>query len=1104
LERRGKVVAEGTTVGITLLFTDLVGSTQVASSLSPEVADELRKTHFGVLRSAITSTGGSEVKNLGDGLMVAFSSPSRALACAVAMQQGIERHNARSSVALSVRIGVSGGEATEENGDYFGDPVIEAARLCAAANGGQILASDVVRAMVGRHAPVELVSIGELELKGLPDPVPVVEVRWSSFDGDGAVPMPGRLVTAATEGLFSFFGRANELEQLETSVKHASNGLKVALVAGEPGIGKTSLAAQAARSAHAAGATVLFGSCDEVVSAPYRPWIMALTHLLRHAPDEPLTSIEPVHAAALGQLLPSIGTIPAVSEPGGTDFEAGRFLLFEAVASLFEAASHEHPLVVVLDDVQWADAASLDLLRHLVGASGRIRGVIIATYRDSDLPRGAPLASLLAELWREPDLTRIALRGLADVELLELMEAAAGHEMPSEGVALAHALQRETNGNPFFTVELLRHLAETGAFQLGEDGRYNVVGDLESLALPTSVREVVAHRVARLGNDLVTVLATAAVIGQEFELDVLAAASDRNEDELLDLLERAATASLVIESHDVPGRYRFVHALIAHTLAQDLSPTRLQRAHLRIAEALEALGEDQSGRLAELARHWLAATRPAEPERALHYLRRAGEQAIAALAPTDAIDWLTQGLELLDRQPAPDRLERGFFLAALAQAQVDAGLPEFEATLRQANALALELADRDLLVAVAGCFQGGWNEVSIADPDRVAVFEAALEAIDPGDSTTRARLLVGLAEEIDRRDWQRRHELARQAIAIARRVGDSHALAEVLTRSLGMRWGPDDDALRTDARLAVDLARASGLTLLLVYSLPQLLVCAIDDADFDEATAVFGEMELLADQTGLTYHRWRVDMSRSFLQLLAGDAAAAEASSNAAFELGTAMNYLPAFSTFGAQLMEIRRQQGRLEEVIALAERGVEEYETLPGWNAAVAVLYAELGQLDKVREIFDAAATTEFGGVPRDVTWLLALACWADCASDLGSVEFAPLLIERLAPFSGRVIFTTAHTLGAVGRSLGRLQTLIGDHTAAEVSLREALEIHQKLKAPYWIARTQLDLADLLATRQRPGDTAQAARLIADARRTATTYRLDGLRNHARFELND
>ena len=142
-------------------------------------------------------------------------------------------------------------------------------------------------------------------------------------------------------------------------------------------------------------------------------------------------------------------------------------------------------------------------------------------------------------------------------------------------------------------------------------------------------------------------------------------------------------------------------------------------------------------------------------------------------------------------------------------------------------------------------------------------------------------------------------------------------------------------------------------------------------------------------------------MTRSFFQLLAGDTVSAESSANAAFELGSGMNYTPAFSTFGAQLMEIRRQQGRLDEVVELAARGVEEYETLPGWNSALAVLYAELGRLDEVRPLFDAAATMEFGGVPRDVTWLLALACWADCAADLGRDDVAPFLIERLAPYS-------------------------------------------------------------------------------------------------------
>src|SRR6476646_8096228 len=197
-------------VTATFVFTDLVDSTATAARLGPAAAEELRQAHFRLLRGAVSATAGVEVKNLGDGLMVMFSSPSRALACAVGMQQAIERHNRSDVEPLGVRIGVSAGEAVEEDGDFFGDPVVEAARLCAAAEGGQILAADLVRMMVGRHATQVFVEVGPLVLKGLPEPVNAVEVQWEPASGTGSVPLPGRLVGAATDALFGFFGRGAE------------------------------------------------------------------------------------------------------------------------------------------------------------------------------------------------------------------------------------------------------------------------------------------------------------------------------------------------------------------------------------------------------------------------------------------------------------------------------------------------------------------------------------------------------------------------------------------------------------------------------------------------------------------------------------------------------------------------------------------------------------------------------------------------------------------------------------------------------------------------------------------------------------------------------
>ena len=298
---------------------------------------------------------------------------------------------------------------------------------------------------------------------------------------------------------------------------------------------------------------------------------------------------------------------------------------------------------------------------------------------------------------------------------------------------MAHALCRETDGNAFFTVELLRHLADAGALRLEADGGYALVGDVEELLLPTSVREVIAHRAARLGDEPLRILCELrAVIGQEFDLDVLAAATGVDDDRLIEILESAATVALVAESSESPGRFRFVHGLIAHTLAQDLGPTRRQRMHLRIAQALEELGAERAGRIAELANHWAAASAD-ERGRARYFARRAGEAALDALAPADAIRWFSPRRSVSDPH-ADDDLERGWLLAGLAQAQLEAGRPEYRATRRDAGRIALRTDDRELLETIALCslrFEG----VERADADRIAVVEAALGAAGTEDSS---------------------------------------------------------------------------------------------------------------------------------------------------------------------------------------------------------------------------------------------------------------------------------------------------------------------------------------------------------------------------------
>ncbi len=307
-----------TTENVAVLFTDVVGSTELAQRLSPDAADEARRRHFSILRQATAEAGGAEVKNLGDGLMVVFSSASAALSCSVAMQQGVERDNRDQKHSMGLRVGLSGGEVSREDDDFFGDPVIEAARLCATCQGGQILAADVVRAMAGRRSRHAVNSVGALTLKGLADPLETVEVIWEPLAAKAdALTLPARLAGAPSVGVV---GREAEIETLAAATKRVAHteGTEVVLVSGEAGVGKTTLVAEAARTAFDDGACVLFGHCEEDLSIPYRLLAEALGQYVTYAPEEQLLEHVAAYGSQLARLVPALASrLPDLPQSDG-------------------------------------------------------------------------------------------------------------------------------------------------------------------------------------------------------------------------------------------------------------------------------------------------------------------------------------------------------------------------------------------------------------------------------------------------------------------------------------------------------------------------------------------------------------------------------------------------------------------------------------------------------------------------------------------------------------------------------------------------------------------------------------------------------------------
>ena len=1082
-----------TTENVAVLFTDMVGSTALASGLAPDTADELRRGHFSVLRQAVVEAGGTEVKNLGDGLMVVFASTSAALSCAVGMQQGIERDNRSREQTVGLRVGLSGGEVTREEGDYFGDPVIEAARLCASCEGGQILAADVVRAMAGRRSRHECNPVGPLALKGMPDPVETVEVRWEPLSGTAtnAVPLPARLSVRPAVGVV---GREAEMATMSDAFKRvaAGEGREVVLISGEAGLGKTTLVAETARAAFDAGACVLFGHCEEYLATPYQLFAEALGHYVTHATEAQLLAHVEAHGSELARLVPALASrLPGLPPSRATDADTERYLLFAAVVGLLAAVSEDQPVVLVLDDLQWADKGSLQLLRHLTAAEQSMRVVVLGPYRDSELSRSHPLLDTLAALHRQRGVSRIELAGLGDTGVMEFMEAAAGHALDDAGVGLAHAVHRETDGNPFFVSEVLRHLSETGAIYQDATGRWLAEDSLEQMALPDSVRVVIGARVGRLGQDAGRVLSLAAVIGRDFDLDVLARATNISEDELLDILEAATAASLVRELADSPGRYNFAHALIQHTLYEDLGPSRRVRAHRVVAEALEDLCGDRPGtRVGELARHWFSATKPIDLAKAISYSRQAGDAALSALAPADALRYYAQALDLYPQADDPDPVLGLDLAIGLGTAQRQTGDPAFRDTLLDAARRAADLGDTERLVAAAlANNRGFFSSVGVIDADKVQILEIALARL-PARHPARALVLASLCAELTFGSaLERLQTLADEALAIAQSSGDDATIVRVINQISYPLYVPPLIA-QSLARTADALARAEriGDPVMLFWAARYRAHAAGRAGDIDEMDRSIETMRSSVEKLDQPTLNWTHTYLRAARALIAGDADRAEHLATEALQIGTDGGQPDAGAIFGAQLMSVSIQRGTVGELVPLIEQVAADNPGVPAFVAALTMAHAEADRTDDARRLLDEFATAGFD-LPMDAAWLTGMALYAVAAVACGDPKYAGPLFDRLSPWAGQVVYNGATTDGPVSLYVGGLATVLGRHDEADIYFTQASAFNDRVDARFFAARTNFSWGTMLAERGAPGDIEQARDLLTQAHSAAAAH---------------
>ena len=598
----------------------------------------------------------------------------------------------------------------------------------------------------------------------------------------------------------------------------------------------------------------------------------------------------------------------------------------------------------------------------------------------------------------------------------------------------------------------------------------------------------------------------AAVIGRDFDFELLDAVTDLGQDEVLDLLDAASGAALVREVPDVPGRYSFSHALTQHTLYQGLPKVRQTRAHRQVAEAIEAtVGQMPGPRVAELAHHWLNASQPANATKAIGYARQAGDAALAALAPDDAVRYFSRALHLAEMVPEDDPMVGCDLRLALGEAQRQAGLPDFRETFLDAAHRAQELDATDRLVAAAlGNSRGFFSSIGVIDSDKVALLESALDALGDDDGRERALLLATLCSELALgTTLDRRQELADAARAMARRVGDPDTVIRTLNLVCDPLQVPSTLTERmVDAKEALELSEVLGDPDLLFWTGAYSRLAAVQAGDFEMARRCLATMRAVINGLRQPTMIWVTLFNEAADALLSGDPDRAEQLATAALEIGTESGQPDAFGFYGAEIIGVRRQQGRYGELVPMIEQVAAENPALPVFRATLAEAHLEAGNVDTARQMLEAAAA-DLASLPYDVVWIFAVASYADVAAELHAEAPARLLLDLLTPFDDQVLFIGATAGSPVAYYCGSLEWVLGRYNEAERHFAKAAELNVRGQLEFAAAVTHLQWGRMLSARGGPGDLERAHDLLALAHNTAVSRGYAGIARRATTSLS-
>ena len=887
----------------------------------------------------------------------------------------------------------------------------------------------------------------------------------------------------------AFVGRSHELAVLSAALRQAAAGdARLALVSGEPGIGKTELARAFARAAAQDGALVLWGSAwEEGGAPPYWPWVQVLRSYARQAGARTLAGAAGSQApgpgaTVLAQILPELGPARASAESGA----GARLTLFEAVCTVLDQASRATPLAVILDDLHAAGRPSALLLRF--AAAARLsRVVLLATYRTAEAALDPDVSDVIVAL--ESVSPPLVLTGLSagDVQLM----------LPGAGADVLAAIQRRSEGNPLFVSQVAR-LLEPGA------------AAVEEVPVPAGIRQAVRRQVARLsqpeaGTGAPTaeeILATAAALGPGIDPALVAAALGVPAGSVARLCDDATAIGLLGPGQDAVEVYRFRHALIRETLYAELAPQSRAQAHHRVAAVLEnaALNNTGGRSHAELAYHFLRAA-PVSAEaaaRAVHHSRLAGQEALTALAWEEAAGHFRHALDVQRRAAQATPASRAGLLLSLAEALTKSGPdPAAARVIDEAVRLARD-ADEPRLLATAALLNAQHLDFNAPADTATALLREAAAALDPADHALRARTLARLAITLasvpaEARDMAERAVLDARA-AVTRdpdaRDPDDPAAATALATALTARhyvlWGTQDpaNALAAADEIVTAAQRARAPETELdgrVLRLTHLL----ELGDGPAAQRVLPELDRMAEWLRQPAVRLAALSRRSTLAALTGDFAAAVELARQAFQTGQGAGLPDAGAVYWGQLFAIWLHADLPEGDEQWMERELRDLVARSNLSVAHAAALVQIeaahGAAEQARGRLDELVGTGLGTMRPDMLYLWALTLLARDCVVLRAARHAPRVYQALAPYAGRAAVAAGAVMcsGSTDFYLAGLAALNGDTAAADRHYRAAAGCHRRLGARPMLAHTLHEHARLL-------DPAAASAALAEARAIA------------------